>query len=93
MLGRGLVARPDLALQIRASANGHESEPLGWLPIYNAVRVFHAHSSALLEPIPAAGRLKSWLAHLRHTYPEAEALYQTVRQQKQIASLPVDASP
>lgn len=27
----------------------------------------------MLEPIPATGRLKSWLAHLRHTYPEAEA--------------------
>lgn len=100
MLGRGLVAKPDLALQIRASLAGasqaHEQasltgrldNALDWSVIYNAVRIFHAHTSELLEPMPAAGRLKSWLAHLRHTYPEAEALYQHVRMQKTVASLP-----
>ncbi len=107
MLGRGLVAKPDLALQIRASINGDvaghigdsgstlssdrataSTNALAWAIIYNAVREFHAQSSALLEPMPAAGRLKSWLAHLRHTYPEAEALYQSVRAQKTVAPLP-----
>lgn len=119
MLGRGLVAKPDLALQIRASVAGDvaghhgglhnaldydkpydssitlasdntlaSANALTWGIIYNAVREFHAQSSALLEPMPAAGRLKSWLAHLRHTYPEAEALYQSVRAQKTVAALP-----
>lgn len=88
MLGRGLVARPDLALQIRSVLDGHSAEPLGWEPIYNAVRVFHDHSLTLLEPMPAAGRLKSWLAHLRHTYDGAEALYQWARTQKIVAPLP-----
>lgn len=88
MLGRGLVAKPDLALQIRASLAGHADTSLGWPAIYEAVRVFHAHSSELLAPVPAAGRLKSWLAHLRHTYPEAEQLYQQVRQMKLVDELP-----
>lgn len=91
MLGRGLVAKPDLALQIRASMAGHAEVSLGWPAIYEAVRVFHAHSCELLAPIPAAGRLKSWLAHLRHTYPEAERLYQQVRQMKQVDALPAVA--
>lgn len=88
MLGRGLVAKPDLALQIRAAIAGEDASALGWEIIYNAVRVFHAHSSALLEPLPAAGRLKSWLAHLRHTYPEAEQLYQAIRTRKTVEPLP-----
>ncbi|CBL47146.1 Dihydrouridine synthase [gamma proteobacterium HdN1] len=85
MLGRGLVARPDLALQIRTALLGEHQAPSSWDPIFAAVQVFYQHSLAQLNPTAAAGRLKSWLAHLRHTYPEASELYQQVRTQKVVA--------
>lgn len=88
MLGRGLVAKPDLALQIRASIEGHAAQALGWAAVHEALQMFHRRSCELLAPLPAAGRLKSWLAHLRHTYAEAEELYQLLRTQKTVASLP-----
>lgn len=79
MLGRGLVARPDLAQQIRADCSGLPWTPLAWdavlamlLPFWEAVRAAsparHAH-----------GRIKQWLLYLARNYVEAGALFASLR--------------
>lgn len=88
MLGRGLVARPDLALQIRATIAGEDATPLPWSALQSIIEGFYARVSEEICAAHAPGRLKSWLAHLRRSYPQAEALYQDIRTQKLLASVP-----
>ena len=79
MLGRGLIARPDLALQIRAASAGEEPLPLAWPVIHTMVQDFWRRQRAC-EPFRfAPGRLKQWLVWLARTYPEAKALFTAVR--------------
>lgn len=74
MIGRGAVADPLLARKVRGEAVGGWAEEIlpgvadYWLGIKRKVVPFHA-----------GGRLKQWLAMMRRSYPEAEALYQQLR--------------
>lgn len=79
MLGRGLVARPDLALQIRAVQAGEEPVPIAWSVIHALLQDFWLQQRAC-EPFRfAPGRLKQWLVWLTRSYPEAKALFDAVR--------------
>ena len=50
MLGRGLVACPDLALQIRAAALGHAFSPLQWAQLLPLVQEFWRQARHKLDP-------------------------------------------
>ena len=82
MLGRGLVARPDLALQIRAAEAGDSFQPLEWSQIAPLVQVFWALVRKKVPARFAPGRLKQWLCWLRRNYPEAEALFMQMRREE-----------
>lgn len=77
MIGRGLVARPDLALQIRSAAG--EVALWHWADMLPILADFFAEVRRKVEPKHAPGRLKQWLGYLRRSYPEAEALYGELR--------------
>ncbi|WP_374336396.1 tRNA dihydrouridine synthase [Leeia sp.] len=77
MIGRGLVARPDLALQIRAAAG--EVALWHWADMLPILADFFAEVRRKVEPKHAPGRLKQWLGYLRRSYPEAESLYGELR--------------
>ncbi|AIR91554.1 tRNA dihydrouridine synthase [Pseudomonas cremoricolorata] len=79
MLGRGLVSRPDLGLQIAAERDGHAYQPLDWQALMPLLREFWRQAQAKLSPRYAPGRLKQWLAMLTRSYPEAVALFGDVR--------------
>ncbi|WP_313741190.1 tRNA dihydrouridine synthase [Pseudomonas sp.] len=79
MLGRGLVSRPDLALQIAAARNGQAYEPLQWTALLPLLQCFWRQAQDKLSPRYAPGRLKQWLAMLTRSYPEAVALFAQVR--------------
>lgn len=79
MLGRGLVALPDLALQIRAAQQGLHLEPLPWAAVFPMVQDFWRQQRAKLPERFAPGRLKQWLVWLARNYPEAAALFAQVR--------------
>lgn len=81
MLGRGLVARPDLALQIRAAACGQDLLPLDWDALQPMVRDFWAQQRSKLKAGFAPGRLKQWLNWLGRNYPAAADLFMTVRRE------------
>ncbi|HUP93035.1 MAG TPA: tRNA-dihydrouridine synthase [Solimonas sp.] len=81
MLGRGLVARPDLALQIHAAQVGRDYRPMGWAELQPLVQGFWRQVRAKLAPQYAPGRLKQWLIWLARNYPEAAALFAQVRQE------------
>ena len=79
MLGRGLVALPDLALQVRAVAAGQVPEPIAWAEVHALVQDFWHQQRCKLPERFAPGRLKQWLVWLARNYPQAEALFQAAR--------------
>lgn len=87
MLGRGLVARPDLALQIRAASAGQEVKPLGWNVIQPLVEDFWWQARRKLAPLAAPGRLKQWLIWLARNYPEAAQLFAQLRRETDVTRI------
>lgn len=87
MLGRGLVTRPGLALNIRSQRAGHEPLPLPWPRLLALLDTFYAGVRVQLLPRHAPGRLKQWLSYLRNAYPEAQALFARVRTETDAARL------
>ncbi len=79
MLGRGLVAMPDLAVQIRAAQSGREIVPLTWCQVLPMVQDFWQQQRTCYPQRFAPGRLKQWLVWLARNYPEAKALFAAVR--------------
>ena len=87
MLGRGLIARPDLALQIRAAATGAPHTPLGWPDLVLMLRDYWAAIRAEVPERHAPGRLKQWIFALTRHWPEARAFFISVRRERDCAAL------
>lgn len=81
MLGRGLVSRPDLALQIAAARDGVEYQRMSWDELLPLLREFWRQAQDKLSPRYAPGRMKQWLAMLTRGYPEAVALFAELRRE------------
>ncbi|MWV18206.1 tRNA dihydrouridine(16) synthase DusC [Pseudomonas sp. L-22-4S-12] len=81
MLGRGLVARPDLARQIAAARAGHSVVPMSWDELLPLLRDFWLQARRKIAPRYAPGRLKQWLAMLTRSYPEAVSLFAAMRRE------------
>jgi tRNA-dihydrouridine synthase C len=81
MLGRGLIARPDLALQIAAVHDGRALAPLGWAELLPMVQDFWGQARRKLAPGYAPGRLKQWLRALARNYADAAELFQATRRE------------
>lgn len=93
MLGRGLVARPDLALLIAAARDGVARSPMGWNELLPFVQDFWAQVRCKLAPRYAPGRLKQWLAALSRNYPQAEALFAQIRRERDCAAIDARLAP
>ena len=79
MLGRGLIARPDLALQIKAAQAGLEVVPLPWSVIHPMLQHFWQQQRSRQPTRFAPGRLKQWMVWLARSYVEAATLFAAVR--------------
>ena len=75
MLGRGLLANPALALMIKQG----EAAALAWADLQPLLQDFWGLVIQRTLPQTQCGRMKQWLNYLRMAYPEAEAVFQTVR--------------
>lgn len=89
MLGRGLIARPDLALQIAAANEGREILAMTWLDLFPFVQDFWAQVQHKLPPRQSPGRLKQWLGWLRRSYGGAASLFDEVRCENNVAKISV----
>ncbi|MEP3562297.1 MAG: tRNA-dihydrouridine synthase [Marinobacter sp.] len=87
MIGRGLIARPDLAAQIKASQRGESLEPMTWPEAVALVREYAAALQTRLEDRFVTGRIKQWLNFLRQGFPEAELLWPEARKLRDVAPM------
>ncbi|HXR00199.1 MAG TPA: tRNA-dihydrouridine synthase family protein, partial [Pseudomonas sp.] len=60
MIGRGLVARPDLGRQIAAAEAGREVVEMSWQELQPLLRLFWLQALAKMTRVQAPGRLKQW---------------------------------
>lgn len=87
MLGRPLLAKPDLALQIKAHLYGSSFAPMEWKQI--AALVWQYHVSTVPEnPSKHIGnRIKQWLMYLQRHYPQAQQLFEQIKRLRDAQSL------
>ena len=82
MLGRGLLTRPDLALQIRAAAAGQSQADMCWSEVLNCLARFSKITEELYEAKYVGNRVKQWLGYLRNANPRAQQLFEQVKRLK-----------
>ncbi len=80
MLGRGLISRPDLALQVRSYMSGEPVTEMSWAQLIPSIEDYYQQLDRI-APKYADGRLKQWLRLLQRNYPQAKALLQLVRRE------------
>ncbi len=81
MIGRGLIERPDLALQIRQHLQGYSPEALGWNELQPWLSDFYRQTRERVVDRHAPGRMKQWLALLAKVYPQARLLFDQLRRE------------
>lgn len=87
MIGRGLIASPDLARRIAAAAGGQRLAPMDWAELAGWLGEFFAQCRMRGDGGYPAARLKQWLGLLRRSYPQAAALFDRVRGERDDARL------
>jgi len=84
MIGRGLVWKPDLALQIRHQQKNQAPQQWGWQALVPTVLYFIDVVEAEVELKYQDARIKQWLKLLGRVYPQAHLCFE---QGKRLQSL------
>jgi len=79
MLGRGILARPDLALQIK---KGEQHQAWNWSQCLALLKTYFEITSPLYPEKFSGNRIKQWLVYLQRTFPQAGQFFQSIRRLK-----------
>ena len=79
MLGRGVLCRPDLARLLRAADRGDTRAALRFEDITALLLVYLDMNLEHYDARHAANPIKQWLGYLRWYYPQAAALFASIR--------------
>lgn len=79
MIGRGLLARPDLAIAIKKHLEGQSYTFMSWEEILPLVWQYHLSTLESYDRKYAGNRLKQWLMYLKLSYPEANVFFEQVK--------------
>jgi len=83
MLGRGMLACPSLAQQIKAYQNQQaHTDPMHWVTIINLLIQQLEHNISEYPSKYAGNPVKQWLGYLRLHYKEAESLLNQIKRIK-----------
>ncbi|SDR97423.1 tRNA-U20a,U20b-dihydrouridine synthase [Halopseudomonas xinjiangensis] len=81
MIGRGLIERPDLALQIHQHLQEQPPCALSWNELQPWLSDFYEQTRERVVDRHAPGRMKQWLALLAKVYPQARQLFDQLRRE------------
>jgi len=87
MIGRGLIARPDLAKAIKHHQLNETFSSYNWDRVLKLVELYLNRVEQDIAAKYVHGRLKQWLHHLQREYQEAGVLFQKIRKLKEPSSL------
>lgn len=87
MLGRGILATPDLALQIKAALTHTPYTPLAWNTISELLFNLFQLTSDQYPAKYLGNRVKQWLHYLKQSYIEAEILFEKIKRERSEAML------
>lgn len=82
MLGRGLLAKPDLALAIKRAQEKKKFTPFTWAEVLEHVKLFFELTCDAYPEKHMGNRLKQWLFYLKREYPEATLLFENLKRDK-----------
>ncbi|ABD80566.1 tRNA dihydrouridine synthase [Saccharophagus degradans] len=82
MLGRGLLAKPDLALEIKQYMAGEAFNPLSWDEVCAHVRTLFERNCQSYPPKYLGNRVKQWLFYLQRQYSEAAELFEAIKRER-----------
>ncbi|WP_091982001.1 tRNA-dihydrouridine synthase [Pseudoalteromonas denitrificans] len=82
MIGRGALAKPDLAKQIMQSNLGNKYTSLTWQNILHHIIDSSMHNEDPKKDKYFSSRTKQWLRFLQFTYPEAVLLFNDIKRFK-----------
>jgi tRNA-dihydrouridine synthase C len=87
MLGRGLLATPDLALAVKTLPLKGEYTFMPWQVVLPKVWQYHLSTLESYAPKYAGNRLKQWLMYLQRTYPEAQHFFESIKRMRTAEAL------
>jgi tRNA-dihydrouridine synthase C len=87
MLGRGLLARPDLALQIKAEQAGADYAPMTWTEVCTLLYQYHQDTKDAYPRRFLGNRVKQWLSYLQRNYSGAAQLFEEIKRLKDEAAM------
>lgn len=87
MLGRGLLARPDLALAIKAAVRQQPFEALTWQQLLPRLHLFHQQTLSTYDDKYCGNRLKQWLMYLQRQYPQAKQFFEAIKRSRCTAEI------
>lgn len=79
MIGRGLIARPDLAKSLKEYEVNEENLAYEWCHVLNLVYHYLDQIEHNLAAKYVHGRLKQWLFHLQREYTEAKLAFEKIK--------------
>lgn len=82
MLGRSALTSPDIAVKIKAMANGETHYAMNWHETLEMM-VDYLQKSQNNHPMFVSNRCKQWLVFLQRQYPEAKHLFHQIKRLKQ----------
>lgn len=87
MLGRGLLACPDLARQIKADINGEDYQPLAWGDICPMLFDYYQQTLPRYLDKNCGNRVKQWLMYLQRQYPEAQIFFERIKREREPSAI------
>ncbi|MGD8174666.1 tRNA dihydrouridine synthase [Marinimicrobium sp. ARAG 43.8] len=87
MLGRGLLARPDLARAIKARFTGEAYTPMPWAEVCQLLHAYYRLSQPHYPTKHSGNRIKQWLMYLQREYPQAATFFENIKREREPARL------
>ncbi|MDQ2078499.1 tRNA-dihydrouridine synthase [Marinimicrobium sp. ABcell2] len=82
MLGRGLLACPDLARQVKARLSGTPVIPMAWSEVCGLLHHYYQLTQPHYPVKHCGNRIKQWLMYLRRQYPEADRFFEVIKRER-----------
>lgn len=82
MLGRGLLANPGLASEIKAHEGLSNQTPVRWAQVAGLLHEFLVETSEAYPKKFMGNRVKQWLHYLSRHFPQASALFEQTKREK-----------